>query len=241
MLTESLKNKIDSYISKGIILLYHRVDTDPSDNNQLCVSKENFSDHINFLIKKYKIGLLKERNFKEKQIYITFDDGYQDNYINALPILEKYKCPATFYVTANKIGDSDPFYWDNKMTKARALTHKELVALSQSPLIEIGAHTLSHERLSTLQIDEQKREIIYSKKKIEKIINQEVVGFSYPFGSRTDFNNDTLKIVREAKYGYACANWPGFITGRTDKFMLPRIIVRDWNINEFQKKLERWL
>ncbi|MDT0648296.1 polysaccharide deacetylase family protein [Zunongwangia sp. F260] len=49
---------------------------------------------------------------KHKSVYITFDDAYTDNYIYAKPILEKYKCPATFFVPSHFIGKEQLFWWD---------------------------------------------------------------------------------------------------------------------------------
>ncbi|RZK01575.1 MAG: polysaccharide deacetylase family protein, partial [Flavobacterium sp.] len=56
-------------------------------------------------------NLLKKR-IAAKTICITFDDGYADNYKYALPILEKYGCPATFFITSSMIANQELYWWD---------------------------------------------------------------------------------------------------------------------------------
>ncbi len=58
---------------------------------------------------------------------ITFDDGYEDNYYKAYPILKRMNIPATFLITVEKIGDkkSKPFWWDRVYYYFKELQKKE--------------------------------------------------------------------------------------------------------------------
>jgi peptidoglycan/xylan/chitin deacetylase (PgdA/CDA1 family) len=44
---------------------------------------------------------------------VTFDDGYADNFIQALPILEEFNIPATFFVTTGYLDSEREFWWDD--------------------------------------------------------------------------------------------------------------------------------
>ena len=99
------------------ILLYHRVANVSSDPQMLCVTPDKFYDQMKFLKKKYNIislrsinQLLKSHKIPRNSIVITFDDGYQDNLKNAIPILEQNNIPATFFITSGYIGENKEFY-----------------------------------------------------------------------------------------------------------------------------------
>ena len=95
---------------RNIVLMYHGVDT-IGDNlfNGRHTPLNYFKKQIDFLSKNYNIVSLKdyfERCSSEKKLCcITFDDGYLNNLVNALPILEKYNAKATFFITGiNEVG-----------------------------------------------------------------------------------------------------------------------------------------
>jgi peptidoglycan/xylan/chitin deacetylase (PgdA/CDA1 family) len=108
------------------ILAYHRVGDDHPDQNGsslpfLIVSKAIFEEQLKFLKKWYKIiGFedLYQNQDKDRMpknaLIITFDDGYEDNYFNAYPILKKYDLKAVFFIAANKMENQNnvPYWWD---------------------------------------------------------------------------------------------------------------------------------
>jgi len=103
-------NLIDSPI---IILVYHRVTDLPSDPELLAVSPENFRLHMQFLKQQFHILRFEEdwSHLKEPAVVVTFDDGYADNILEALPILEEVGVPATFFVSTGHIGTYKEFWW----------------------------------------------------------------------------------------------------------------------------------
>lgn len=120
----------------------------------------------------------------------------------------------------------------------RALTEDEVVALAKDGLVEVGAHTMTHPLLAVQPIAVQREEIETSKSKLGDLLTKPVRYFSYPFGGRHDYTADTVKLVQEAGYAFACSNFPGTVRWGTHRYEIPRFIVRDWNGDEFARRLE---
>ena len=123
----------------------------------------------------------------------------------------------------------------------RVMTEAEIRQLAAGGLIEVGAHTMTHPVLSSLPIQLQQKEINDNKQQLQEILGSEVSGFSYPYGSRGDYTLETMKLVQESGFVYACANFPDLTSRQTDLFQLPRIIVRDWDGDEFTRQIEAQL
>jgi peptidoglycan/xylan/chitin deacetylase (PgdA/CDA1 family) len=121
------------------------------------------------------------------------------------------------------------------------LTSEELARLDQGGLVEVGAHTCTHALLSSLSKSKQQAEIQGSKIVLEKILGHPVVSFAYPFGARSDYNADSVQAVCQAGFERACANYPGTVWRRSDCFQLPRLLVRDWDGETFERWLGGWV
>lgn len=105
-----------------------------------------------------------------KPVVITFDDGWKNQYQNALPLLKKYGYTATFFVYTNPIGKYPVFMsWSNI---------KELIASGMT----IGDHTLSHPYLSKLSPKELEHEVVDARKALESNLGITVRHFASPFG-----------------------------------------------------------
>ncbi|NPU85316.1 MAG: polysaccharide deacetylase family protein [Syntrophaceae bacterium] len=120
------------------------------------------------------------------------------------------------------------------------LSEKEIKRLSESRLAEIGSHTMSHPVLSKLNLDMQRVDIGENKAQLEKIIGRPVNSFSYPFGTETDYTDDTVSLVRQAGFQCACSNFPGVVSRDSDSFQLPRCLIRNWSDEEFEHRLEEF-
>jgi peptidoglycan/xylan/chitin deacetylase (PgdA/CDA1 family) len=118
----SIKSKLrslkKSFAKKAIILMYHSISEPGIDPWQLAVSPFNFEKQLQVLQKIYKVSSVRDivarvqrSRLKNKSIALTFDDGYRDNIENAAPLLEKYKVPATFFIT-NNFGEGKIYWWD---------------------------------------------------------------------------------------------------------------------------------
>jgi peptidoglycan/xylan/chitin deacetylase (PgdA/CDA1 family) len=121
------------------------------------------------------------------------------------------------------------------------LSNDEVIRLASGGLVEVGGHTVTHPVLSTISADAQFAEIHRSKLHLEEILGSPVASFAYPFGSRSDYTEETVAATRRAGYLRACSNFPGLVGPCTDPFQLPRFLVRDWDRDEFSGRLNNWL
>ena len=97
-----------------LCLMYHRINPIEDPLYQMTVSPDYFEQHIRYIKEHFACRRFEEewKQDDKPTIVITFDDGYADNYLYALPILEKYQVPATIFVTTGNIGTKKEFWWD---------------------------------------------------------------------------------------------------------------------------------
>jgi peptidoglycan/xylan/chitin deacetylase (PgdA/CDA1 family) len=189
------------------ILTYHKVDT-KFEFGITRVSPSQFERHIKFFNDQgYKALTVSEaRNLKrgeDKFICITFDDGYEDVFFYAFPILKKYNFKATVFVVSNFVGKMND--WDFGFSiKFKHLNWEQIKILFDNGW-EIGSHSASHRALTFLSDEEIKFEVESSKYEIEKNLGVVVKSFAPPF-SRYDEN--VVRIALDCGYEgvYALTN-----------------------------------
>ena len=120
------------------------------------------------------------------------------------------------------------------------LTRDEVEHLAEGPYVKVGAHTASHPVLACLPLAGQREEIGSSKKSLEDILGQSVDGFAYPYGTRSDYTEDTTALVKETGFSFACSNFPDTVSARSDVYQLPRFVVRNWDDARFVRALTSW-
>jgi len=120
----------------------------------------------------------------------------------------------------------------------RVLTEDEVRALNRLEEVEIGAHTVTHPRLSSLSPAEQQREIVVSKQGLEEILEAGVTSFSYPHGSVT---TETTALVERAGFVCACAADRKHPISRASRFELPRgEVCAWWGSSDLAVHLNSW-
>jgi peptidoglycan/xylan/chitin deacetylase (PgdA/CDA1 family) len=117
------------------------------------------------------------------------------------------------------------------------VSEDELGRLCAAEGIEIGGHTVTHPRLATLPASERLAEMRDSRIRLGALTGREIRTFAYPYGSECP---ETARLAAEAGYAAACTTRNGFTTGRNDPMRIPRLVVRDWNGDEFARRLRRY-
>lgn len=120
----------------------------------------------------------------------------------------------------------------------RSLTIDEVRTLTRGNLIQVGAHTITHPILSAHSEAFQREEIFQSKARLEEITGTPVTCFAYPHGNYTE---TTVTLIREAGFDCACTTDEATIWRFTDRVLLPRLAVGNWDGDEFARQLIKYL
>ena len=117
----------------------------------------------------------------------------------------------------------------------------ELLQLAREPGITIGAHTVSHPRLSRLPRARQRAELALSRAALAAATGRRVDLLSYPFGKQDDVTDETRALAAAAGYAAAFSSIPGALQVRSDRYMLPRMSVHEWSGEEFAARMRHHL
>lgn len=187
------------------VLYYHRVSDICRDG--MTISVGDFEKQIRYLKKHYAIWTaldLKRCMQNSGQIHgshnvlITFDDGYEDNYINALPILQKHGCSAIFFVSTGLIDTDLAFGHDKDLLprlRFQNMTWDQLEKIAAAG-ITIGVHSHTHADLGKLPFDLAREEIDKSIDCFVQHFEKQPEFMSFPFGKRSNYTEALVHYVR---------------------------------------------
>jgi peptidoglycan/xylan/chitin deacetylase (PgdA/CDA1 family) len=224
----------------AVILLYHSIaENEPAD--PYAVSRNAFCEQISWLIDQgYEFvslaalvqSLRKGLGDKTgKQVILTFDDGYQDFTLNAFPILQRHRLPATVFLVTDMLGQKAT--WSKSGLSVPLMTEEEVRCIKAEG-IDLGSHTLTHTDLTALSDHELQRQLVASRQALVDL-GETFHSFSYPWGNNTDREAEAVKGA-----GYECAVGAGWRPGvsRPHLYRLGRrVIHRDLDMNAFQRMM----
>lgn len=162
--------------------------------------------------------------------HLSFDDGFDNNYRNAFPILEEFGIKATFFVPSRFVGSTDSEFLDAWWTRdidplpTRMMQWNWLREMNEAGH-EIGSHTGSHARLSDISNNEGRlvQEVNGSKREIEDHIGTACRFISWPYGTDADMDDRSFAQIESAGYEGCFSAVRGFVEpGRTSRFAIPR-------------------
>lgn len=137
-------------------------------------------------------------------VALTFDDGYFDAYSEVLPVLQHYGFTATFYIVGDFVGQPGYMGW-------------EQLATLRDAGMEIGAHSISHPDLTTLDAQSAAWQISESKARLERELGVVVTSFCYPAG-----RYNAAVAAQVAAAGFSNATTTRWDADYSDVFGLPR-------------------
>ena len=217
--------------TRGVLVLnYHKID---NKHHSLSVRVADFEQHMAWLKQYGYTSITPDELYDfitcgaelpEKPVMITFDDGYEDNYTNAYPIMKKYGFTGTIFVVTSFLGK-----YPNYLTWAQA---QEL----EENGFNIESHTVTHQSMTDASDEKIKKELEDSKAAIQEHLGKESKYFAYPTGT---YNLHIAQMAKDAGYRaaftikfdnvsrqtnvYAIERVPIFHTENTNKDFLERI------------------
>ena len=165
------------------------------------------------------LSFINGKNFPKRLVSITFDDGYQDFYDNAFPVLRTYNFPSTVFLVSDLVGKEN--LWDSQ-GRERLLHWDSILEMKDAGVI-FGSHSKTHPFLSKLSGKELGDEVRDSKIILEERLKNPVDFFCYPNG---DYNNRVLETVATAGYKGAVTTKRGLIHRNDSPFEMTRSFIR---------------
>lgn len=227
------------------VLLYHRVVDDDVRlaDTRWNVSRSQLSRHIVLLNKwgftcvsfsDYVLHCEGKLALPKRPVILTFDDGYQDTYQHALPILKSHGVRATLFVLGDRSIRSN--IWDEVSGAERAhLLETEQISELHESGFEIGSHSMTHTNLTKLSRKDAWNEISSSKSALEDLLHAPVISFAYPFGATS---SELQQMVQDAGYRLGCGTYSGPPEFRDNIFNIRRIpLYRTTSLVDFAFKM----
>jgi peptidoglycan/xylan/chitin deacetylase (PgdA/CDA1 family) len=219
-------------VSNAIILTYHNIGKPPKgvETPKLYVTPGMFRFQMwylkwagfNVVTIQDMMRLIREGRNDVRLIALTFDDGYRDFYENAYPVLKHYRYPSTVFVMPGLMGEEHAADRERVKVGKPLMDWETLAEISRNNVM-IGSHGMTHPSLADISIQEAVRELIDSKREIEKKINKPVDLFCYPYGK---FNDRVREEVKNAGYTGSVSTLRGCVKQPFDPYCLNRIPVK---------------
>jgi peptidoglycan/xylan/chitin deacetylase (PgdA/CDA1 family) len=227
------------------ILAYHHVN--PLTNDMITVSLNHFESHMVFLhrrgftslfISEALECLLGRRALPSKPVVLTFDDGYQDNFQFAFPLLKKYKIKATIFIVTGWMGEQRiPENEKNLLTHRQctdmvgqgqaapiALSWEEARLMEESGLVELESHGHSHNKDLYRNIPMLRQDLYLSQECFIRYLNRESRHFCWPGGR---YDTPSLKVPEAMGFLSTCTTERGINIPGSDPMRLKRVTAKD--------------
>ncbi len=203
--------------NKSAVLTYHSID--PS-GSVISTYPELFRRQMSLLAERVvPVVALAQVRQTPGALALTFDDGYRNFETEALPVLEKYRFPATVFVVTGRCGQSKDWAPRQGIMPPLALMDWEALRRVAAAGVELGAHTVSHPVLPSLSEEAAERELRECRDELQHRLGKPVRAVSYPYG----ISNPAVRRVAARHYQLACGTKLGYVSEHSDPWDLRRI------------------
>ena len=219
---KKIGKRLLSYTPSSAIVVFHHVTDKPVVKCSNCMISED--QFIKFLDTYDRFDTLTNVINKPwmRKIAITFDDGLEDLYTIAYPILKRKQIPFTVYIITDFIG------------KAGYMTHEQIKQLADDSIVEIASHGVTHEIMPSLNLVQKQIELFESQKKLEQLFGKKIKGFAYSHGQ---YDSETLRLIKRYEYAVTVYDQPINIITKLMKYRLPRFNVDADSYNQIFNSL----
>ena len=206
-----IKEDFENYKMRAIpALMYHSISEVPAGwPADLCVAPGVFEEHLQYLkAQGYNVVtapqaviLLKSRQNVMNTVIVTFDDGYENNYTEAFPLLKKYGFRGNFYIVGNDVGKEK-----NQDGMKKYMSFAQIKEMHDQGM-EIGSHSMSHDPLTSIKPELLPWEIYQPLNLFYQKMNFWISGIAFPNGA---FNDAIIAEIRKYfKYEYGFSGQAG--------------------------------
>jgi peptidoglycan/xylan/chitin deacetylase (PgdA/CDA1 family) len=205
--------------------MYHYISKPPAGSDiyrkDLSVTPQRFESHLQYLVSAgYHVvtlddllyALTQGRPLPPKPVILTFDDGYEDNYVNAFPLLRKYGMVGHFFVISDFVNAGRPGY----MTWGQI---EEMAAAGQ----RFGSHSRDHPALAGQPVDYLVWQALGGVEALQEHLGSPPRWVAYPSGS---YDQRTIEVYESANYWGGLSIEQGATHTLADIFALRRVRVR---------------
>jgi peptidoglycan/xylan/chitin deacetylase (PgdA/CDA1 family) len=219
-------------MNKPIVLMYHNIADPPGGKAPLglYVPPGMFRFQMWYLKAagfrvvplSYVLSFIEGNHSEKKLVALTFDDGYQDFFENAYPVLVRYRYPSTVFLVSDLIGRENSWEKDPRMGGRRLLDWGAIHEIKKKG-VSFGSHSRTHPFLSGLSSETAKDEIYNSKAHLEERLQLPVDSFCYPYG---DYDARAVEMVKGAGYTLAVTTKRGLVHKGSDRYEMRRSFIR---------------
>ncbi len=237
-LWQNSKQLAGTKTSKNAVVLYYHAVTDEQ--------RQRFARQMDDLLKlatPVRADTTDSPEHKAHRVAVTFDDGFQCIFRNALPELLKRAIPVSIFVPTTSLG-KEPAWIENEELRRKAgkVVDADTLRAFNNGMVCFGSHSVTHPNFLKLDVSEAWRELNDSKYELESILGTPVILFSFPHGIH---NPAVVELGRKCGYRRLFTVEPTLAFTSQDELLTGRVNVdpNDWRI-EFRLKLlgaYRWM
>lgn len=205
------------------ILMYHYIGNNPNSADKeryvLSVPPDKFAEQMKYLsqngyhtisLDTLYAALKKQVSLPPKPVILSFDDGYEDFFYNAFPILLQYRIRAVSFIPTGL------------MNQGYYLSWSQIRQMQASGLVSFEAHSVHHYNMTNLSDAALKAEVVDSKNILQQEVGVPVNFFAYPYGA---YNTRVIQAVKQAGFVGSAATWAGKIQSEGTLYAMPRLRV----------------